>query len=285
MGQIAAEMGSETTSPVRLPQCHPALEVVSDPTSACPHFGMSESERTHFGYEEVEAADKARRVRGVFDSVAGKYDLMNDLMSAGFHRLWKRFAVEATRTVPGMRVLDLAGGTGDLARLFAERVGPSGQVVLTDINGAMLAAGRDRLTNVGRLVPAVQCDAEKLPFPDAQFDRVSIAFGLRNVTHKESALAEMRRVLKPGGRVLVLEFSKVWEPLKKAYDVYSFKVLPWLGKRFAQDADSYQYLAESIRMHPDQETLKTMMEQVGLDAVKYYNLSAGVVALHVGTKY
>ena len=243
------------------------------------------SERTHFGYEEVEAADKARRVRGVFDSVAGKYDLMNDLMSAGFHRLWKRFAVEATRTVPGMRVLDLAGGTGDLARLFAERVGPSGQVVLTDINGAMLAAGRDRLTNVGRLVPVVQCDAEKLPFPDAIFDRVSIAFGLRNVTHKESALAEMRRVLKPGGICAVLEFSRIWAPLAPVYDWYSFNVLPRLGHLVAGDEASYRYLAESIRMHPDQAALTAMMERAGFDRVELHNLAAGAVALHLGYHY
>ena len=242
-------------------------------------------ERTHFGYEQVDVGDKARRVRGVFDSVAGKYDLMNDLMSAGFHRLWKRFAVEATRIAPGMRVLDLAGGTGDLARLIAERVGPSGEVVLTDINGAMLAAGRDRLTNVGRLVPVVQCDAEKLPFPDAQFDRVSIAFGLRNVTHKEAALAEMRRVLKPGGIAAVLEFSRIWAPLAPAYDWYSFNVLPRLGRVVAGDEASYRYLAESIRMHPDQGALAAMMEQAGFDRVELHNLAAGAVALHLGYHY
>ena len=243
------------------------------------------SERTHFGFEEVGMDEKARRVRGVFDSVAGKYDLMNDLMSAGFHRLWKRFAVEATRTGPGMRVLDLAGGTGDLARLFAERVGPSGQVVLTDINGAMLAAGRDRLTNVGRLVPVVQCDAEKLPFPDAIFDRVSIAFGLRNVTHKEGALGEMRRVLKPGGICAVLEFSRIWAPLAPAYDWYSFSVLPRLGRLVAGDEASYRYLAESIRMHPDQTALTAMMERAGFDRVELHNLAAGAVALHLGYHY
>jgi demethylmenaquinone methyltransferase / 2-methoxy-6-polyprenyl-1,4-benzoquinol methylase len=243
------------------------------------------SERTHFGFEEIGVDEKSRRVRGVFDSVAGKYDLMNDLMSAGFHRLWKRFAVEATRIAPGMRVLDLAGGTGDLARLFAERVGPSGEVVLTDINGAMLAAGRDRLTNVGRLVPVVQCDAEKLPFPDAQFDRVSIAFGLRNVTHKEAALAEMRRVLKPGGIAAVLEFSRIWAPLAPAYDWYSFNVLPRLGRVVAGDEASYRYLAESIRMHPDQVALTAMMEQAGFDRVELHNLAAGAVALHLGYHY
>ena len=243
------------------------------------------SERTHFGFEEVGMDEKARRVRGVFDSVAGKYDLMNDLMSAGFHRLWKRFAVEATRTGPGMRVLDLAGGTGDLARLFADRVGPSGEVVLTDINGAMLVAGRDRLTNVGRLVPVVQCDAEKLPFPDAIFDRVSIAFGLRNVTHKESALAERRRVLKPGGICAVLEFSRIWAPLAPAYDWYSFNVLPRLGRLVAGDEASYRYLAESIRMHPDQTALTAMMERAGFDRVELHNLAAGAVALHLGYHY
>jgi demethylmenaquinone methyltransferase/2-methoxy-6-polyprenyl-1,4-benzoquinol methylase len=243
------------------------------------------SERTHFGFEEVGMDEKARRVRGVFDSVAGKYDLMNDLMSAGFHRLWKRFAVEATRTGPGMRVLDLAGGTGDLARLFADRVGPSGEVVLTDINGAMLVAGRDRLTNVGRLVPVVQCDAEKLPFPDAIFDRVSIAFGLRNVTHKEAALAEMRRVLRPGGIAAVLEFSRIWAPLAPAYDWYSFNVLPRLGRVVAGDEASYRYLAESIRMHPERGALTAMMEQAGFDRVELHNLAAGAVALHLGYHY
>jgi demethylmenaquinone methyltransferase/2-methoxy-6-polyprenyl-1,4-benzoquinol methylase len=243
------------------------------------------SNRTHFGFEQVEVEDKAQRVRGVFDSVAGRYDLMNDLMSAGLHRLWKRFAVNATGVRGGMRVLDLAGGTGDLAQLFADRVGPSGEVVLTDINGAMLASGRDRLLNAGRFVPAVQCDAEKLPFPDAHFDCVSIAFGLRNVTRKESALAEMRRVLKPGGVAAVLEFSRVWAPLKPAYDWYSFNVLPRLGRLVAGDEASYRYLAESIRMHPDQATLKLMMEQAGFDRVEVHNLAAGVVALHLGYHY
>jgi len=240
------------------------------------------SDRTHFGFEEVAVDEKAKRVRGVFDSVAGKYDLMNDLMSVGLHRLWKRFAVEATRVREGMRVLDLAGGTGDLARLFADRVGPRGEVVLTDINGAMLAAGRDRLLNTGRIVPAVQCDAEKLPFPDAHFDCVAIAFGLRNVTHKDNALAEMRRVLKPGGVAAVLEFSRVWAPLAPAYDWYSFSVLPRLGRIVAGDDASYRYLAESIRMHPDQATLAAMMEQAGFDRVEVHNLAAGVVALHLG---
>ena len=243
------------------------------------------SDRTHFGFQEVGVDEKARRVRGVFDSVAGKYDLMNDLMSAGFHRLWKRFAVEAARTAPGMRVLDLAGGTGDLACLFADRVGQTGEVVLTDINGAMLAAGRDRLTNAGRLVTVVQCNAEQLPFRDAEFDRVSIAFGLRNVTHKERALAEMRRVLKPGGIAAVLEFSRIWAPLASAYDWYSFSVLPRLGRVVAGDEASYRYLAESIRRHPDQGALAAMMEQAGFDRVEVHNLTAGVVALHLGYAY
>ena len=243
------------------------------------------SDKTHFGFEEVAPAEKAQRVRGVFESVAGKYDLMNDLMSLGLHRVWKRFAVNATGVRAGMRVLDLAGGTGDLARLFADRVGPGGEVVLTDINGAMLARGRDRMVNTGRLVPAVQCDAEKLPFADAHFDCVSIAFGLRNVTHKEAALAEMRRVLRPGGVAAVLEFSRVYAPLEPAYDWYSFKVLPRLGKLVAGDDASYRYLAESIRMHPDQATLKAMMEQAGFDRVEWHNLMAGVVALHLGYKY
>jgi len=243
------------------------------------------SDRTHFGFEEVGVDEKARRVRGVFDSVAGKYDLMNDLMSAGFHRLWKRFAVEASRVGPGMRVLDLAGGTGDLARLFSDAAGTTGRVVLTDINGAMLAEGRDKLLDRGRSLEVVQCDAEKLPFPDRAFDVVSIGFGLRNVTRKESALAEMRRVLAPGGVAVVLEFSKVAAPLAPAYDWYSFAVLPRLGRLVAGDEASYRYLAESIRMHPDQETLKGMMEQAGFESVEYHNLTAGVVALHVGRVY
>jgi demethylmenaquinone methyltransferase/2-methoxy-6-polyprenyl-1,4-benzoquinol methylase len=243
------------------------------------------SERTHFGFEQVAVEEKAQRVRGVFDSVATRYDLMNDVMSAGLHRLWKRFAVNATGVRPGMRVLDLAGGTGDLARLFAERVGPTGEVVLTDINGAMLACGRDRLLDAGCVVPVVQCDAEKLPFPGGHFDVVSIGFGLRNVTHKENALAEMRRVLKPGGVAAVLEFSKVWAPLAPAYDWYSFNVLPRLGRLIAGDDASYRYLAESIRMHPDQAALKSMMEQAGFDRVEVHNLAAGAVALHLGIHY
>lgn len=239
---------------------------------------------THFGFKTVAEEEKAKHVAGVFSSVAQKYDVMNDLMSAGLHRVWKRFAVELAAVRPGQRVLDVAGGTADLTRQFIKRAGPTGDVWLTDINNAMLTVGRDRLLDGGTLTPVAQCDAEKLPFPDNYFDCVSVAFGLRNMTHKEQALAEMRRVLRPGGRLIVLEFSKVWKPFEKAYDVYSFKVLPWLGQRIAQDAQSYRYLAESIRMHPDQETLKGMMAQVGLSNVEYFNLAAGVVALHRGYK-
>ena len=248
-------------------------------------MGENKPGLTDFGFERVALGDKARRVGAVFSSVAGSYDLMNDLMSLGLHRVWKRFAVNATGVRAGMRVLDLAGGTGDLARLFAERVGAGGEVVLTDINGAMLARGRDRMVNTGRLVPAVQCDAEKLPFANGHFDCVSIAFGLRNVTRKEQALSEMVRVLKPGGVAAVLEFSRVYAPLAPAYDWYSFNVLPRLGKLVAGDDASYRYLAESIRMHPDQAALKAMMEQAGFDGVEVHNLMAGVVALHLGHKY
>jgi demethylmenaquinone methyltransferase/2-methoxy-6-polyprenyl-1,4-benzoquinol methylase len=240
------------------------------------------SDKTHFGYQQVAPEEKAGRVRGVFDSVVQKYDLMNDLMSAGLHRAWKRFAVEISGVGPGKRVLDVAGGTADLARLFADRVGATGQVVLTDINAAMLALGRDRLLDGGHLVPAVQCDAETLPFAPRSFDCVSIAFGLRNVTRKELALAEMRRVLRPGGVALILEFSKVAPALQPAYDWYSFNVLPRLGKMVANDEASYRYLAESIRMHPDQATLKSMMEQAGFERVEWFNLTAGVVAVHRG---
>ena len=243
------------------------------------------TEPTQFGYEQVSPEEKTRRVRGVFDSVAGKYDLMNDLMSAGLHRAWKRFAVEMSGVRAGSCVLDLAGGTGDLARLFSERVQGAGCVVHTDINGAMLAAGRDKLIDRGLLLPTVQCNAEALPFRAATFDCVSIAFGLRNVTRKEHALAEMRRVLKPGGRALVLEFSRVWSPLAPAYDWYSFNVLPRLGKLVADDEASYRYLAESIRVHPDQESLKQMMTDAGFDRADYHNLAAGIVALHVGHVY
>ena len=239
---------------------------------------------THFGFETVAESYKARRVARVFESVAPRYDLMNDLMSAGLHRLWKAFTVQIAGLRPGMRVLDVASGTGDLARAFAPRVEPGGLVVATDINGPMLEEGRARLLDAGVCVPALQCDAEQLPFADASFDRVSVAFGLRNMTHKERALAEFRRVLRPGGRLLVLEFSRPWEPLRPAYDWYSFKVLPRLGRLVASDADSYRYLAESIRRHPDQATLKQMMEQAGFTGVQWYNLSAGVVALHVGLR-
>lgn len=235
---------------------------------------------THFGFEQVSEHDKARRVRGVFDSVASRYDLMNDLMSGGLHRLWKRFTVGQAGLRPGMRVLDLATGSGDLARAMARR--PGVEVWMTDINAAMLKVGRDRAIDDGLLLPAVQCDAERLPFPDRHFDRVTVAFGLRNMTDKARALAEMRRVLKPGGQALVLEFSRVWKPLAAAYDRYSFSVLPWLGERIAGDADSYRYLAESIRTFPDQVTLQGMMQTAGLSRVRYFNLTGGVVALHEG---
>jgi len=239
---------------------------------------------THFGFQQVDERDKARRVRGVFDSVASRYDLMNDLMSMGLHRAWKAFTIQASRVRPGDRVLDIAGGTGDLARAFAKQVGPSGQVVHTDINETMLRTGRDRLVDEGVVLPTLVCDAEHLPFRDGSFDVVSVAFGLRNMTHKEQALAEMARVLRPGGRLLVLEFSRVAKPLTRAYDFYSFQVLPRLGRLVAGDADSYRYLAESIRMHPDQETLKAMMKKNGFGHVDYHNLSGGVVALHAGIK-
>ena len=239
---------------------------------------------THFGFQQVPEDEKAARVAEVFHSVAARYDLMNDLMSAGLHRLWKRFAVLQAGLRPGHRVLDVAGGTADLTRLFLKEVGECGQVVLTDINFSMLREGRDRMLNQGSLPPTVQCDAEKLPFPDHYFDCVCVAFGLRNMTHKEQALAQMSRVLKPGGRLLVLEFSRVWKPLAPLYDAYSFKLLPLMGKLVAKDEASYRYLAESIRMHPDQESLKAMMEAAGLARVSYYNLAAGVVALHKGYK-
>jgi len=239
---------------------------------------------THFGFQTVAESDKAGRVAEVFHSVASRYDLMNDLMSAGLHRVWKAFTVGRAAIRPGMKVLDIAGGTGDLARAFARRTGPTGEVWLTDINDSMLRVGRDRLTDDGLLLPVAVCDAEHLPFPDAYFDRVSVAFGLRNMTHKPRALAEMGRVLKPGGKLLVLEFSHVAKPLAPVYDWYSFKVLPWLGRRVANDEASYRYLAESIRMHPDQETLAGMLESAGLARVRYFNLAAGVVALHEGVK-
>jgi demethylmenaquinone methyltransferase/2-methoxy-6-polyprenyl-1,4-benzoquinol methylase len=239
---------------------------------------------THFGFESVDERDKARRVRGVFDSVAPRYDLMNDLMSAGLHRAWKAYTVMVADVRPGMSVLDIAGGTGDLALAFAPKVGPTGTVVHTDINAAMLGEGRNRLLDAGLALPTLVCDAEALPFPDAYFDRVTVAFGLRNMTHKDRALAQMHRVLKPGGKLLVLEFSKVAKPLEKVYDWYSFEVLPRLGKLVAGDDASYRYLAESIRMHPDQESLKTLMQQGGFGHVDYHNLTGGVVALHVAIK-
>jgi demethylmenaquinone methyltransferase/2-methoxy-6-polyprenyl-1,4-benzoquinol methylase len=240
--------------------------------------------RTDFGYRSVDAAEKADRVAGVFSSVATRYDLMNDLMSAGLHRLWKAFTVTLAGVREGERVLDVAAGSGDLALEFAKKAGASGQVWLTDINRAMLERGRDRALDRGLPLPAVQCDAETLPFPSNYFDCVSVAFGLRNMTDKAAALAEMRRVLKPAGRLLVLEFSRVWGPLSGIYDWYSFTVLPWLGRKVAGDEAAYRYLAESIRMHPDQESLKGMLERAGLEKVEYFNLSAGVVALHRGYK-
>lgn len=239
---------------------------------------------THFGFEPVDERDKARRVRDVFDSVAPRYDRMNDLMSIGLHRAWKAYAVMVANVHAGAQVLDIAGGTGDLALAFARSAGKTGRVVLTDINEAMLRTGRDRLLDAGCALEAAVCDAEKLPFADARFDLVSVAFGLRNMTHKDIALAEMCRVLKPSGKLLVLEFSRVAKPLEKVYDWYSFKVLPKLGQLVAGDAASYRYLAESIRMHPGQQELKVLMQQNGFGHVDYHNLTGGVVALHVGIK-
>ena len=239
---------------------------------------------THFGFQSVDEKDKARHVRGVFDSVASKYDVMNDLMSGGLHRAWKAYAVMVANLREGSQVLDIAGGTGDLSLAFARKVGATGRVVHTDINEAMLRVGRDRLIDAGVLLPTLVCDAESLPFPDQHFDVVSVAFGLRNMTHKDVALKEMCRVLKPGGRLLVLEFSRVAKPLEKAYDWYSFNLLPKLGGLIANDEASYRYLAESIRMHPTQQALKTLMLAAGFGHVDIHNLTAGVVALHVGTK-
>jgi len=236
---------------------------------------------TDFGFERVVEAEKSKRVAGVFDRVAERYDLMNDLLSLGLHRLWKTFTVSLARAHRGERVLDVASGSGDLARALAAR---GAEVVMCDINGPMLARGRDRMIDAGQLAPAVRCDAEHLPFPAASFDCVTVGFGLRNMTHKDTALAEMARVLRPGGRLLVLEFSQVWKPLQKPYDLYSFRVLPWLGERVAGDAAAYRYLAESIRMHPDQPTLAAMLEQAGLERVEYFNLAAGAVAVHRGYK-
>jgi demethylmenaquinone methyltransferase/2-methoxy-6-polyprenyl-1,4-benzoquinol methylase len=240
--------------------------------------------QTHFGFKKVNEEDKARRVRGVFDSVASKYDIMNDLMSMGMHRAWKAYAVMVAHVQAGDSVLDIAGGTGDMAQAFAKQAGPQGTVVHTDINLAMLRQGRDRLLDEGLMLPTTACDAEALPFADASFNVVCVSFGLRNMTHKDLALAEMARVLKPGGKLLVLEFSKVAQPLSKVYDWYSFEVLPRLGKMVAGDDASYRYLAESIRMHPDQAALKVLMQQSGFAHVDVHNLSLGVVALHVGIR-
>ena len=240
---------------------------------------------THFGFNSVPETEKAHKVADVFDSVAARYNLMNDLMSVGLHRLWKRFAIETSGVKSGDKVLDIAGGTADLSALFLQQVGEKGEIWLTDINNSMLSIGRDRMLNSGKAIPVAQCDAEKLPFPDNYFDCVSVAFGLRNMTHKDRALKEMLRVLRPGGAVIVLEFSKVWKPLQPVYDTYSFKLLPAMGKLIANDAESYRYLAESIRVHPSQEELKVLMEQVGFERVEYFNLSAGIVALHRGYKF
>lgn len=243
------------------------------------------TQRTDFGFSEVDENAKAGKVADVFHSVANRYDVMNDFMSAGMHRLWKHFAVRLAALKPNERLLDLAGGSGDLVKLFSKNIGAQGEMWLTDINASMLKVGRDRLLDAGVLCPALLCDAEKLPFPSNYFDLVTCAFGLRNMTHKDRALAEMRRVLRPGGRAIVLEFSKVWEPLRPVYDAYSFNVLPVLGKYVARDEASYRYLAESIRMHPDQETLKAMMVEAGLAKVDYFNLTAGVAAVHRGFKF
>lgn len=248
-------------------------------------FAMNTEKQTHFGFENINETDKVRRVADVFDSVATRYDLMNDLMSAGLHRLWKSFTIERAAIREGARVLDIAGGTGDLAKAFAKKAGKTGEVWLTDINRAMLGVGRDSLNNQGMLLPVAQCDSERLPFPDNYFDCVCVAFGLRNMTHKDRALSEMHRVLRSGGRLLVLEFSQIYKPLAPLYDLYSFKIIPKIGEMIAGDADSYRYLAESIRMHPDQETLKDMIKKAGFDRVDYYNLTFGIVALHRGIKF
>jgi demethylmenaquinone methyltransferase/2-methoxy-6-polyprenyl-1,4-benzoquinol methylase len=243
---------------------------------------MGTERTTHFGFTRVAEDEKAEHVGRVFSSVAPRYDLMNDVLSGGLHRLWKAFTIRQAGVRPGMRVLDVAGGTGDLARALLREVGPEGLVVLTDINERMLTAGRDRLLDEGSIVPSVRCDAEQLPFADRSFDVVTVAFGLRNMTRKEQALEQMRRVLRPGGRLLVLEFSKIWQPLAPLYDAYSMRVMPWLGERIAGDGDSYRYLAESIRVHPSQQELARMMEQAGLERVQWFNFAAGICALHVG---
>ncbi len=241
--------------------------------------------QTHFGYQKVDESEKADKVAGVFHSVANKYDIMNDLMSLGMHRVWKLFTTGVANIQVGQKILDIAGGTGDLALAFSKKVGPTGEVWLSDINSSMLEVGRDRLIDQGAILPCVQLDAENIPFPKNYFDLVTVSFGLRNMTHKELALKEMCRVIKPGGRTMVLEFSKPIDQLKPIYDIYSFKVLPWLGKKIANDSESYQYLAESIRMHPDAESLKQMMLDSGFDRVDVHRLTGGIVALHIGYKF
>ncbi len=241
--------------------------------------------KTHFGFKTVDENEKADKVAEVFHSVASNYDVMNDVMSVGLHRVWKHFTINTARLNKGDKVLDIAGGTGDLSRGWSKRVGKTGEVWLTDINSSMLSVGRDNLLNDGIVVPVSLADAEKLPFQDNYFNLVSVAFGLRNMTHKEAALKEMYRVLKPGGTLLVLEFSKVYKPLTPMYDFYSFKLLPFMGKVIAKDAESYQYLAESIRMHPNQEDLKRLMLDAGFDSVSYHNMTGGIVALHKGVKF
>jgi demethylmenaquinone methyltransferase/2-methoxy-6-polyprenyl-1,4-benzoquinol methylase len=243
-----------------------------------------QSQKTHFGFEEVNESEKSRRVKDVFSSVASQYDLMNDLMSGGLHRVWKHIAVTLSGVREGSRVLDIAGGTGDLSKRYLNKIGEKGELWLTDINGEMLTVGRDRLIDDGFMPPLCQCDAESLPYPDNYFDCVTVAFGLRNMTHKDKALEEMHRVLKRGGRLIVLEFSKVWKPLEKVYDLYSFKLLPLMGRLVAKDEASYRYLAESIRMHPAQEELAQMMRSAGFERAEFFNLTAGVVAIHRGTK-
>ena len=245
---------------------------------------MTTNDTTHFGFQDVPTGEKAKRVARVFDSVAARYDLMNDAMSGGLHRLWKLSTISQANVRPGQQVLDVASGTGDLALAFAKKVGPQGRVVMSDINGQMLMRGRNRLIDAGYPTEAVVCDAEHLPFPDNEFDLVTVAFGLRNMTDKLAALKQMHRVLKPGGKLMVLEFSKVAPPLEKLYDVYSFKVLPWLGKKIANDEESYRYLAESIRMHPGPEELAQMLRDAGFDIVRFSTMTAGVVALHQAIK-